>query len=333
MKKLLTKLFGLTLVAVLLFSFGCNVKSAEKTTVNVYAPDGAPALSIAKFIYDNENFGYNDVDFNYNVVASSNIGAMMIQGKGDIIIMPVNASSKIYGSNKNDAYKMASVVTHGNLYIMSKNVSDLSGLVGNVVGVIGQGLVPDLTFRSILKKNNIDFEISESPVNGKIAVRYFSDASTLLPMLKQGVISNGLLPEPAATKLTSLAFDVSWNRLNVQELYDNETKSYPQAVVMVKESLIKKYPDLVGKIASKFGGNVEWIKKNVAVAVDSVNGKLAEGVTPSLSAGVITEKVVDNCNIYWQSSLDAKRQVAEYINSLIEIDGASAKAVGDDYFM
>ncbi|MBO4251388.1 MAG: ABC transporter substrate-binding protein [Clostridia bacterium] len=310
---------------------GENEKSeTEKKTITVYAPDGAPALSIAKFINDNEDFG-TGATVSYNVVAAANIGGVMQQGAGDIIIMPVNAASKLYAANASDKYKMAAVVTHGNLYVMCKEDLTVEGLKGKVVGVIGQGNVPDLTFRAALVKNGVEYEASESAVDGKVALKYYSDASELLPALKTGKIAVGLLPEPAANKLVGMdsAFKYA---LDLQKLYDAEAKTYPQAVVMVKSSVIAAYPELVAAFGGKIAGAVSWVKDHPADAASAVAGVLPEGVTPSLSAANLNATVVENCKIYWQSAADAEIAVKEYIDAIIELEQKAAKAVSDEFF-
>ncbi len=331
MKKFLTTILVAILSLTLLFSFGCG-NDEKQGTISVYAPDGAPALAIAKFINDKEDFSTGE-KMSYNVVASSNIGATMMQGKGDIIVMPINAASKLYKANSSDPYKMVSVITHGNLYIMGEGISSLDDLEGTVIGVIGQGLVPDLTFRAVLSVNGIDYEVGESAVSNKVVIRYFAQASDLLPMLKTGALKVGLLPEPAATTLVSTTPSKTFNRLDLQKLYDNESEVYPQAVMMVKSSIIKKYPNLVNEIASKFSSNVTWVKDNTATAVEKINAILPDGVTPSLKANLITSTVVDNCKIFWQSASEAKASVVEYIDKLIALENISAKAVGNDFFL
>jgi NitT/TauT family transport system substrate-binding protein len=164
----------------------------------------------------------------------------MQQGKGDFIVMPVNAASKLYKAKADSAYVLAAVITHGNLYIVSNEQLTLSNLKGKVIGVIGQGLVPDLTLKAILSDNDLlaDVVVGDTATEGKITVRYFAAAPDMLPLLKQGKLSVGLLPEPAATKLkTKVAADKTWYTLDVQELYDEQAKAYPQAVLMVKKSV------------------------------------------------------------------------------------------------
>ncbi|MBE7087843.1 MAG: hypothetical protein E7369_06045 [Clostridiales bacterium] len=168
--------------------------------------------------------------------------------------------------------------------------------------------------------------------NGTVSVKYFSAATEMLPALKQGQLSIGLLPEPAATQLTKMANDKTWYRLDVQALYDEETKAYPQAVVMVKESFLNTYPNAVDEMANAFGANVEWVKQNTADAVAAVNAKVESGLTPSLKAENITEQVVDNCKIYWQGAEDSKESVKGYLNDCIAVSQDSAVAVGDEFF-
>ena len=343
MKKLFKLIAILLSIATLTF-IGCDSNNNSSTggdnndtqtpTYTFVAPDGAPALSIAKFIADNENFNI-DANFSYSVVASSNIGGYMQQGKADFIIMPVNAASKLYKANSADPYKMVSVITHGNLYLMaSDGTNTLDGLKGKVVGVIGQGLVPDLTLKAILADNNLlDAVVTgDTATEGKITLRYFSQATEMIPLLKQGVLNIGLLPEPACTNLTKVASNKTWTRVDVQELYDSEAKAYPQAVLMVKSSVYAKHSQQINAMKEYFDANGIWIKENVESAINSITGALAEGVTPSLVATNINATVIDNCKIYFESASSAKQSVIDYINKIIAINAQSAKAVGNDFF-
>lgn len=337
MKKFLSLLLGLVIAFTTFSLVACDTPDSQSQTLKMYAPDGAPALSIAKFINDNENF-IDDVTVDYNVVSADVIGAKMAQGQADLIVMPINAASKLYKANTSDPYKMVSVVTHGNLFLMSSQSTDLNGLIGKVVGVIGQGLVPDLTFRSVLKAHDLlDFvQVGEAPVEGKIVLRYFIDAPSLVKVLMQGKLSVGLLPEPACTNLTKMPNNDTWNRIDVQELYDSEAKSYPQAVLMVKSSVLTKYPTLVEKISEKFDLAVQWVVENPTNAVTAVASKLAKGLTPSLNANNINAQVVKNCKIKWLASSDAKEYCRKYINGVIsvgaDLDVPPAKALNDDFF-
>ncbi len=335
MKKLFTVFTAMLLTLTALFSFACVKDNNDGAkTLTFYAPDGAPALSIAKFINDGENFG-TDATVEYKVVSANNIGGVMQQGEGDFIIMPVNAASKLYKANANSPYVMAGVVTHGNLYLMSSDgTSNLESLKGKVVGVIGQGLVPDLTFKAILSANGLlgDVVVGDTATDGKITLRYFPSAPDMLPLMKQGVINVGLIPEPAATNLTNMVSNKTWTRLDVQELYNAQTKAYPQAVLMVKKSVYQAYKQEIDSVAQYFETNALWIKANVAQAVQAVNSKLPEGATPSLVEANLNSTVIDNCKIYFESASISKLAVKEYINKIIAVDDKSANAIVDDFF-
>ena len=176
------------------------------------------------------------------------------------------------------------------------------------------------------------FGCNESNDKAAVNVKYFENAGNMIPMLKQGKLSVGLLPEPAATQLEKVASDITWYRLDLQKLYDGESNAYPQAVILIKQSLLNTYPSLANEMAQSFNDNVKWVKENTELAVNAVNSNLEEGVTPSLKAANVTASVVDGCKIYWQSAIDAKTDVKNYIDDIMNIVPSSAKAIEDDFF-
>lgn len=168
---------------------------------------------------------------------------------------------------------------------------------------------------------------------GDVNLKYYKTAPELIAALESGEVNYGVLAEPAATNLENKTKATkSWYRLDVQELYDSETKSYPQAVMLVKESLLNTNPQLVTAIENKFTANATWVVENPADAVNAVNAVLADGVTPSLKAAALSAKTVNNCNIGWQGASNAKQAVKDYLNSIISIEPLSANAPSDELF-
>lgn len=165
-----------------------------------------------------------------------------------------------------------------------------------------------------------------------VSLKYYDDASSVMPMMISGKETIALLPEPAATTLTKKAADKTWYRLDLQELYDRTAKAYPQAVIMVKQSVLKNNPEIVNKISVAFTGNVNWVKTNPEAAVTAISNAMGDGVVTSLNAKTLDGTVIDNCKIYWQSAADGKTSVTKYVSDMIEIDDKSAKAVNDDFF-
>jgi len=324
MKKIVNIVLLIILCVLSINGFSCNKKKQEIVCV---VPDGAPALAFSKYMIDNQNFGI-EIPFSYKVVASSSIGEEIIKG-ADIVVAPINLASKLYKVDKNQ-YKMVSVVTHGNMFIMSKNGYSLFDLQGKVVGVIGHGLVPDLTFKSILQKNNIEYIESETPVKDKVAIKYYSSGSEILPALKTDKIEVGLVPEPLATKLSSVAPAYSY-RLSLQSLYDSENKSYPQAVVLIKENLLKTYPNIVKNMETEFADN-KYLSENIESVCDTISKHIVEEVTPSFTFSNVNSDVINGCNIFWQNASDAKNSVVKYLQDIINIESSSAQTVEDGFF-
>lgn len=135
--------------------------TSSSSEVAVYAPDGAPALALAKLMAEENTF--SQTSLTYNIVAADTIGAR-VSGENpaaDICILPVNAASKLLGSGAK--YKMLGTVTNGNLYILSKDgetltKDNLSLLKGKTVGVINLANVPGITLKIILNKYGIPYE-------------------------------------------------------------------------------------------------------------------------------------------------------------------------------
>ena len=78
--------------------------------VKVFAPDGAPAISLSKMIAD----GYEGAMF--GVVAPEQIGGKVLSGEADIAIMPTNAAAKLYGAGA--GIVMLGVTNFGSLYLI-----------------------------------------------------------------------------------------------------------------------------------------------------------------------------------------------------------------------
>jgi hypothetical protein len=135
--------------------------TTSQSAVSVYMPDGAPALALAQLMAENMQFGNT---INYNVVTASTISGYVTGGNptADICVLPSNLASKLLGSGS--TYKLLGTVTNGNLFIMSNNdtqitAQNLSLLQGKTVKVVNLSAVPGLTFRLILSKYNVAYQM------------------------------------------------------------------------------------------------------------------------------------------------------------------------------
>lgn len=317
MKKLLVFLLSLICCFTASGLYGCS----NSVNLTFVAPDGAPALAISKLICDKDRLSTNK-NVDYNIVSAKEIQTYLSSGTADLVLAPVNLASKLYkASSQTDHYVMVAVITHGNFYIMSTKEISASDLSGETIAVPMQGAVPDWTMQMTLKKHNLF---------GSVNLEYYAEPSNIVPLILSGAVSIGLIPEPAATNLVNKAQNQSKTiyRLDLQELYDSAQKSYPQAVLMVKKSVIENNPTLISTIETKIAESVGWAKTNTADAVSTIANKIAT----TLSASTLSAQAIDGCNIYWQSAISAKASVQAYIEGIREIDNTKASQVQDDFF-
>ncbi len=172
--------------------------------------------------------------------------------------------------------------------------------------------------------------------SGEVSLKYIAPEA-IIEGLKNGTLDYGLIAEPAATNLMGTD---EWEIMDVQKLYNSQTKGYPQAVFMVKNEVLEAYPQLITEIQTKFSENVGWAKENKATAVSAVQS-VAERLTPNnqtslAPAAELTDEAIDRCKIEWQSAQDAKASVNGYIADIRQIPVGlgipSAQEVGDEFF-
>ena len=332
MKKIISSILAVATVFTLV---GCQSKE-KSNTIEIYTPDGAPALGLAKNMYEDTE---ND-NVNYHVVDSQTISTW-VSGeklKADICVLPVNLASKLLGSG--ETYQMLGTLTHGNLYIIStvdisiETGSDFDVLYGGNVGVIQLANVPGLTFQSILKSNGIKYTVStgtkvENDGVGLMAV----DPANVVPMSADA--NTFIVAEPmATTKVKATSESSKPFRIvgDLQKLYGGE-KGYPQAVVVAKKSLISKNPDFVNGFISTLSENQSWLDTvEVETVCDTIAKYLTSGLKPSLTVNNLDKTVISRCNVWYEPMKDCKEDVVNILNNFMAIQTNSANAVSDKFF-
>lgn len=133
--------------------------------LTVYMPDGAPALAMAKFMAEDTQAD----GVSYQVVAPAMIASKVTNkdenANADLCVLPITAASKLLGNG--ERYKMLGVVTHGNLYLISKDGQHITAeniqiLKGKTIGVLQIKEVPGLTLKTVLKKYGLAYKETAS---------------------------------------------------------------------------------------------------------------------------------------------------------------------------
>lgn len=268
------KLTAVMLLVALVLSIGlltaCNKDdnkgNGNDVTLTFAAPEGTPALAIAKLITDNKSISGKNV--NYKIVNPSNIAKEMQAGLSDLVIMPVNAGATLI--NKGADYKLVSVAVDGSLYLVGKSETattatttlTIDDIKGKKIACIGQQGVPGLVFRYILKENNIN--IVDSPENvseNSVYVQYAGDGLQAKTAVENKSVDYAVVGEPAATTFKmKFGFNA---QMDLQTEYKKVSgkETYPQAGIFVKSSLAYDAAFMDALFAA-LKASKEWVKNN-----------------------------------------------------------------------
>lgn len=263
------KLTAVMLLVALVLSIGlltaCNngnkKGNGNDVTLTFAAPEGTPALAIARLITDNKSISGKNV--NYKIVNPSNIAKEMQAGLSDLVIMPVNAGATLI--NKGADYKLVSVAVDGSLYLVGKSKTattlTIDDIKGKKIACIGQQGVPGLVFRYILKANNIS--IVDSPENvteNSVYIKYASDGTQAKTAVENGSVDYAVVGEPAATTFKTKGFNA---QMDLQAEYKKVSgkETYPQAGIFVKSSLASDTA-FMDALFTALKASKEWVKNN-----------------------------------------------------------------------
>ena len=325
------------LVLVLLLStifVACEQPKPEPQSYTMVAPDGAPALAISELMAKNMQF---DNTFTYNVVNANEIKTHVVgnlNAHADFALLPVNLASLLLGGG--DEYKMVAVVTHGNLYFLSKAETPITldnaaqMLKGKSIAVVNLAAVPGLTTKALLNKVGIVYTEDISQHTAENVYLKGINGTEIAPSLTgENAVDYVVAPEPAVSTITGKVAAIK----KVGALHDIYGR-YPQAVLVVKSEIVQRDIQLVKAVVEAMQGATDFIKANTQMAVDAVANHLPQGATPSFNATNTTNAVVDGCGINVKT-LDAQllQQIHAYIADIIAVNSTSAKTLPETFLV
>lgn len=171
--------------------------SVDNSVIDIYVPDGAPALAVASFMKEGATLGGRQV--NVTIGTGASVKTALLSGQADIAILPTTACAGLFKQGKD--IKLHSVTTWGVLYLIGQEANGLSDLIGEVVYSIGRDDTPGKLLRKYLEDYNIEYVESQTPVDGKVAITYVGDAKEVVPNLKAGTVKYALIGEPAVSNV------------------------------------------------------------------------------------------------------------------------------------
>jgi hypothetical protein len=306
------------IVAILTATLGfsaCN-DDVEEKTLRVVAPDGTPALAMARLNSDNKTLaGY---EMTYEIVASATISTEMTGEKADVLIMPTNAGATLI--KKGAPYKLAAVSVEGSLYVVGAEGSGENGAVtfadlkDKKIVSIGQNNTPDKVFRYIV-------DHTDGVSYSDFTVDFVADAAAAKAALirENEPYDYAIVGEPAATAFGSSAIYANENkklshRMDLQKAYKAATAtdtfsgydSFPQASLFIKTSLLSD-TTFVNELFAALEASRNWVIANPASVTETLKANGSTAAFPAVS--------IPRCAVVVKKASDNK----EYIKSYLEL--------------
>lgn len=329
MKRALTVILSVMMLAFGAVAFAaCGDGNEENdnggnTSVEVYLPDGTPALAMAKAM--TEGVDIEGYDVNFHIIAAGNIGTVFTATDANLAIMPTIGAATNF--TKGTEIQLVSTNVFGNLYIVGVNsaVDSLDDLTGKLVYTTAATTIQLLQY--LLDENNIAYGSGDEAVPGQVTLQSFNAASEIIPLLKQaetkGAEAYGVLGEPQVTQCKAKVTTAK-NIIDFQAEWKDITgfDGYPQASLIVKNDFSAEHGAFVEAFAQALEDNGEWLSsedniaafKQALVEYNEAQGE--DGYQTSLANLTLTTATIEGCNLDYQSASEVKDSVRDYIKRL-----------------
>lgn len=304
MKKMLSVILALALALGLCVSV--NAESADISGFTVTSPNGAPALALAVLAAENPE--------KYTYVAADTIAAVFAKNESDFIIAPVNAGAKLFKAGKS-TYRLAAVVSWGNLYIASQK-PDLKAedLNGAELVLFGENTINASVTLYALKASGIE----------PAAVTYLAGASDTQSLLLTDPQAIVVTAEPALTAARMKNDQIG--AIAVNDLFRQATgeEGYTQAGLFVRAETLESNPEGVAaflkqaeEACGKCGTDPAAVAEAAAALEILPNAKVAQAAIPG-------------CAIRFAGARDAREQVEK--TAQIDLSQFGGEVPADDFY-
>lgn len=321
MKKILNFIAVIaTVILMISCNQGNNSITNEEINATLISPDGLPSIAISKLITDNSKIENITLESSIEKTTDLLLSELM-KGKADLAIVPSNLALQAY--KKDLGYKVAATIGWGSLYLVStEEISNISELEDCEVYNTGKGLTPDIVFKNILSKNNVN----EDNIN----FSYVGAASELAPLLISEQAKYAVVPEPVLSTVMAKNSDIKiilslndeWIKAN------NVENGYPQSTLLIKEEFYNKIKDtnVYDKLIEAFEESEKWVIDNPQLAAEK-----CEELGITVNKDVINESI-KNSNLKFTKIEDSKEEYEAYF-STIDTDNKGESGEYDSVFI
>lgn len=282
------------------------VSADDEYSVKVSAPNGAPALAVATLAAEDPD--------SYTFVAADTIAAEFANKTADFIIAPVNAGAKLYKAGKSD-YKLAAVVTWGNLYIASQKADfKPEDINGAAITLFGENTINASVVLFALAENGLE----------PASVEYLAGAANTQSLLLTDENAIVVTAEPALTAAKMKNDAISSYAVNDLLKAANGFDGYTQAGLFVNAAILENHPEAAAEYLIKAEESVNKAETDTAAVAEAA---VALEILPNAK---VANSAIPNCALRWMSASEAKEQVEATANIDLSQFGGSLPA--DDFY-
>jgi NitT/TauT family transport system substrate-binding protein len=233
---------------------------------------------------------------------------MMLDGSADFAILPMTMASIMY--NKGLKYKLIGVPVWGTLYLVGQSggVTRWEELKNSRIYVMARGMTPDVLFRYLLQKNNLD-------PDRDVTLDYsFPTHIDLANAVAAGRAGLAILSEPLATlvmqrnKAVKVIFSLEkeWSRF--------ENFKIAETAFLGKESVIQSDRNITEAIVSAYAFSTGWVNQYPDSAAVLM---VKHGILPDSNVAV---RAILGSNLKFVRADEVKKEIEDYLNVFFNLN-------------
>lgn len=233
---------------------------------------------------------------------------LMLEGRADMVLLPMTLAANVY--NRGLDYKLAAVPVWGALYVYGQDTSitGLEDLKGKTVYVMARGMTPDVLFRYLLLKHDIDPEKD-------LTLDYrFPTHMDLAGAMAVGKAPLGVLSEPQASQVVQKNPNVSL-LLDLNREWTLALQApMPQTAFLVHATSYKKHRDKIEAVLAACEASTRWVNDNQdSAAVLMVKHHILENREVAVRA-------ISGSGLHFVRAADIKTAIHDYLQVFYTLD-------------
>ncbi len=300
----------IVLLTLLTLNAGCRFSPngrPDERSYKIATLNGPSSIGMIKMIDSLRNT--NDSEVKIDILNEPmQVRKMMLEDEAEFAVLPTTMAALLY--NKGMDYIMIAVPVWGSLYLLGNDttINSWEALRGRRINIMGRGMTPDILFRYLLKKYNIE------PDKDLLLDYGFPTHLEMANAMAAGRAEIGVVSEPQASlvlnknKDVHLIFDLN------KEWKKHEGFPMTQTALLVKRSVLEENPKLVKKVMMACEKSTLWVNSNHEAAAHLI---VKYGILPDYQTAVNS---IPRSNLSFSRASEIKEMVEKYLKLFYEID-------------